>query len=87
MGFFKTIDDLMQDLLSSRDKAILAELAIVKADLLSIKIYLNVPDIRVGATQAELDALGSRIKTETDVVTSFDQSTTHPFGPPEPPPI
>lgn len=86
MGFFKTIDDLMADLLGSRDKAILANQEIIKADLLSIKAYLGVPDVRIGATQAELDQLGARIKGETDVVTSFDQSATRPLGPREPPP-
>jgi hypothetical protein len=44
----------------------------MQADLLSIKVFLGVPDVRVGATQEQLDAFGKRITDETAVVQQSD---------------
>jgi len=44
------------------------------ADLLSIKAFLGVPDVRLGATQEELNALGARIQETKHKVTQFDEN-------------
>jgi hypothetical protein len=52
--------------------------ATMQADLLSIKVFLGVPDARIGATQAELDTLSTRITDETAAVQTFDQAVIEP---------
>ncbi len=52
--------------------------ATMQADLLSIKVFLGVPDARIGATQADLDALSTRITGETTDIQTFDQAVTEP---------
>jgi len=51
----------------------------MQADLLSIKVFLGVPDARIGATQAELDTLGARVTGVTTDIQAFDQSVTEPI--------
>ena len=44
----------------------------IKADLLSIKAFFGIPDVRLGATQEQLEALSKRITDETAIVKESD---------------
>lgn len=59
-------------------ETIVGQQAILQADLLSIKAFLGVPDLRIGATQEQLDALGQRVQKTVENVAEFDKSTTEP---------
>lgn len=46
----------------------------MQADLLSIKAFLGVPDVRNVATQEQLDELSARIQKQKEDVQTFDAS-------------
>lgn len=78
-----TISQLIADLLkphhedtSAKLDKVLENQETMKADLLSIKAFFEVPDVRIGATQEQIDALGEKLKQQTDAVKSFDETTT-----------
>jgi len=50
----------------------------IQADILSIKAFFGIPDARIGATQEQVDALGTRVQGETDTINQFDASVQEP---------
>jgi len=46
----------------------------IKADLLSIKVWFNIPDARIVATQQQVDDLSEKITGETASIQQFDQT-------------
>lgn len=82
--FFELLEELMERLFNSHtpdhkkiDK-ILQNQVTIQADLLSIKVFFGIPDARIGATQEEVDALGTRVQGETEVIQQFDASVQEP---------
>lgn len=84
---FKTLIQLIEDLfkvyspaISPQDvKSLVQEvqdlrqsLKTMTDDLLAIKAFLGIPDVRIGATQADLDAFSAKLAKATQTVTAFD---------------
>jgi len=55
-------------------ETIVAQQAIIQADILSIKAFLGVPDVRIGATQEQVDALGARLQGDVKSAEQFDET-------------
>jgi len=68
--FLDDLKDLIERILDGGSER--KDLAIIKADLLSIKTYFNIPDVRIGATQEQVDALGTKLTAETEAIDKFD---------------
>ncbi len=80
---FATLSELLEQLLSDHIENgllgdVLASQKQIEADLLSIKVFLGVPDARIGATEAQLEQLGTRIQGLTTAVQKFDTAATEP---------
>lgn len=70
---FSSLKDLIDSLFKANAPAISqTDVNTIKEDLLTIKAFLGIPDVRIGATQADLDAFSAKLAKATQTVTAFD---------------
>jgi hypothetical protein len=73
LGNQVVIKNMLTKLLAAqvRAKAVIDQTA---ADMLSIKVFLGLPDVRIVATQKDLDNLGAKLLGDTTTAQKFDQT-------------